>query len=180
MAYAYKNLVNYSNVTSGISEYVLAAPVSWFAADGIKTPVAPFTNQGDSIKIVTAHVFETDKAFFKMQLAPGKNKLDMKTAGDIGLSKMTTEVEVFIPGSYVEVHEQVRNLVNTPLIVLVKDCDCVNETFYQLGCDCMYAWMTAEFSTGTTKDGVKGYTAKITFDGPLFVYDVTGGPEVLA
>jgi hypothetical protein len=167
--YAYKNLLEPQNVGSGIAEFILLAPVSWFTT--IATPTAPFTNQGDSITVTADHEFIDGKGFAKMQLAPRKNKFDLKSIGDIGLNKQVTDaIEIFVPGSYAEVHEQMRNLLNTPLIVLVKDCDCDFETYYQFGCDCQYSWATFDFSTGTTIDGNKGFMGKIIHDGGLFIY----------
>ncbi len=170
MSYAYKNLVTPTNASSGISEFVLLAPAAWFTT--IATPTAPFTNQGDSVTVTADHVFTTGKGFAKMQLAPRKNKFDLKTTGDLGLNKMVTDaIEFFVPGSYKEAHEQMGNLINTPLIVLVKDCDCKTETYYQFGCDCMFAWATVDFSTGYTHEGNKGYMGKIVFDNPHFFYE---------
>lgn len=170
MSYAYKNLLSPQNVGSGISEFLLFAPVTDFTA--IAAPEAPFTNQGDMIRITGDHTFSAGKGFVKMQLAPRKNKFDMKTVGDIGLSKMVTDaLEFFVPGSYVEAHEQMKNIINTPLIVLVKDANCEAGIYYQFGSGCLSAWATVDFGTGTTNDGVKGFTGKITYDGSLFFYE---------
>ncbi|WP_347268968.1 hypothetical protein [Paracoccus sp. (in: a-proteobacteria)] len=170
MSYAYKSLLTPKNVQSGISEYILFAPVEWFTT--IATPTAPFTNQGDSIRITADHVFAASKGFVKMQLAPRKNKFDMKSVGDIGLNKLVTDaVEFFVPGSYAEAHEQMKNLINTPLVCLVKDAQCEADILYQFGCDCQSAWITVEFGTGTTNEGVKGFSGKMVYDGSLFLYE---------
>lgn len=168
---AYGNLDNPQNVKSGVAEFVLIAKKSWFAVNGIKAPLAPFTNPGDSITIKTPHEFKyiTGSAgpkymFTHYQLAPQKNKLDIKTKGDLGTNGQNSEVEIFIPGSYAEVHERVRDLLNQPLIVIVKDSTCAANLNYQLGCDCQFAWLTGDFTTATTKDGAKGYTCKIMYD----------------
>ncbi len=179
MAYAFKNLKTFKNTQSGISDYVLIAPVYDFEDNGIKCPVAPFTNPGDEVRIKTAHVFKEDKGFIKFALAPEKNQLDAKTIGDTGFQKLDFECKVFIPGSYAEVHEAVKNLINQPLIAMVKDSDCAAGIHYQLGCDCVYAYFKADFSTGTTKDGVKGYSGTITYqNGYVQLYTLT--PELLA
>jgi hypothetical protein len=168
--YAYKNLLEPKNVGSGIAEFLLIAPVAWFTT--IATPTAPFTNQGDSLRITADHEFVEGKGFAKFQLAPRKNKFDMKTTGDLGLNKFVTDaIEFFVPGSYIEAHEQMKNLLNTPLITLVKDCDCVAETYYQFGCDCQFCWLTVDFSTGYTHEGNKGFLGKIVFDGSAFFYE---------
>lgn len=173
MAYAYKNLKQPKNTQSGISDYVLIAPVYDFEEGGIKCPAAPFAAPGDEVKVKTAHVFKTDRGFAKFILAPEKNELNAKTIGDKGFNKLDQELTVFFPGSYAEVHEAIKNLLNTPLIALSKDADCGADLHYQLGCDCVYAYLTADFSTGTTVNGVKGYLGKITYAGGILLYTAT-------
>ena len=133
----------------------------------------------DQVKVKTAHLFNVGRAFAKFLLAPEKNKLDAKTIGETGFNKLDQEASIFIPGSYAEVHEAVKNLLNTPLIVLVKDSQCGAHMYYQLGCDCVFAYLKGDFSTGTTKDGTKGYTCTITYAGGILLY-TAAEPEVLA
>jgi hypothetical protein len=166
MSYSFQNLTTPKNVASGIAELVLLAPKGWITT--LAAPTAPFTNAGDEITITGDHVFIATKGFAKHQLAPQKNSLEIKTRGDIGMNGQHQEAKLFLPGSYAEVHEQMKNLLNTPLVALVKDSSCGADMYYQLGCDCTSAWMTCDFTTGTTKDGVKGYMATIIYDdGPL-------------
>lgn len=172
MSLAYANLLEPQNTGSGIGEYILVAPVKDFTE--IKCPVAPFTNRGDEVRILEDHVFKTGKKFVKIQLAPGKNQLDAATIGDLGFQKLDIELKVFIAGSYAEAHELVKNLINTPLIVLSPDSNCGSGDFYQLGCDCASAWAKFDFSTGTTLDGVKGYSGTISYqNGYIQVYKGT-------
>jgi hypothetical protein len=178
MEYAYENLVDPQNVASGIAELILLAPVKSFETDGIKTPVAPFTEPGDEITIKDAHVFKSGKAFTKFQLAPQKNSLNIGTHGEVGLLGQNQEATIFIPGNYAQAHETVKHLLNTPLIALVKDSNCAADLWMQLGCDCQFAWINPNFTTGTSKDGVKGYEVKVTYDGGPQIYSVAGGPEI--
>jgi hypothetical protein len=171
MSYAYKNLKTPRNTGSGVADFVLIAPVYDFEEGGIKVPVAPFTDPGDEVTIKGSHVFKSERAFAKFQLAPEKNKLDATTIGDKGFNKLDQTLEVFIPGSYAEAHEAVKNLLNTPLIALSPDADCGANMYYQLGTSCVYAFLTVDFSTGTTKDGNKGYIGKINYAAPaIFIY----------
>lgn len=180
MPYTYANLKTPQNISSGIADYVLLAPVSDFTDDGIKCPIAPFNNPGDEVKIKTAHQFNAGKAFAKFLLAPEKNELNAKTIGDLGFQKLDFELKIFIPGSYAEAHEAVKNIINTPLIVLVKDSNCPANMWYQLGCDCQYAWAKFDFSTGTTKQGNKGYDGTITYQNGYIQMYAAGNPPVLA
>lgn len=181
MGYAYTNLKSPKNTGSGVSDFILLAPVADFEEGGIKCPVAPFAAPGDEVTIKTAHVFLAGKAFVKYALAPEKNKLDAKTIGEKGFQKLDQEIDIFVPGSYAELHEAMKNWLNTPLIALVKDSECGADLWYQLGCDCVYAYLSVDFSTGTTKDGIKGYNGKVTYvGGSILLYNVAGGPAIAA
>jgi len=180
MAYAYKNLKSPVNVNSGIAEFALLAPADWFALDGIKAPVAPFATQGDAITVKTPHEFITGKSFVKFLLAPQKNELNINVTGDVGFKRQEQEVKIFAAGSYAALHETMQELLNVPLIVLVKDAACRAGLFYQLGNDCQFAYASPAFKSGTTNGGVKGYEVTINFDGGVLLYQVTGGPAVLA
>ena len=174
------NLKNPVNTASGISEFMAIAQVVDFEEGGIKCPVAPFSAPGDKSKIKTAHVFKTDKAFAKIIFAPEKNQLNAKTIGDTGFNKLDFELDFFVAGSYAELHEAMSEYLNRPLIVLVKDSNCESDFWYQIGCDCVYAYLKVDFSTGTTKDGVKGYNGKVTYQNSIILqYAVTGGPVFL-
>ncbi len=180
---AYKNLKAPVNTQSGVAEYVLIAQASDFTDGGIQCPVAPFEGQpeGESVQILTPHEFVADRGFAKVVLAPEKNSLDAKTIGDTLFQKLDFELKVFIPGSYAKVHEAIANFINTGLIVLIKDSNCPANMWYQLGCDCTFAYLKADFSTGTTKDGVKGYSATITWQNSYVqLYSHVDGPEILA
>jgi len=161
--YAFANLKEHSNIDSGIADFVLVAPFYDFEEGGVKSPAAPFTERGDEVTIKTAHVFKAGKAFIKVALAPEKNQLTGTTIGDTGFQKMDQVLDIFIPGSYAEAHEFAKNIINTPLIVLAKDSNCPANVHYQLGNDCVQAYCKMDFSTGTTKDGVKGYKGTISF-----------------
>lgn len=159
--YSFKNLKSPKHLISGIAEKVLFAPVSWFAKDGIKSP-GVFMNYGDGVIIKESHIFLPQKGFIECSLAPEKNNYDAKTIGDTGFQKFSNELKVVLPGSYEQQHETIKNLLNTPVIVLVKDIDCSEDMWYQVGSSCIYAYVSADFSTGTTKDGTKSYQLTIT------------------
>ncbi len=159
--YSFKNLKSPKHLTSGIADKVLFAPVSWFAKNGIKSP-GVFINYGDEVIIKDSHVFLPQKGFIECSLAPEKNNYDAKTIGETGFQKFSNELKVVLPGSYHIQHETVKNLLNTPVIVLVKDIECDDDMWYQIGNSCVHAYVSADFSTGTTKDGNKAYILTIT------------------
>lgn len=183
MAYAYKNLTSPTNTGSGISEFFLIAKADDFVEGGIQVPVAPYDGQayGDSVRIVAPHEFKDGRGFAKVSLAPEKNSLTAKTIGDLMFQKLDFELKVFIPGSYAVLHESIFNFINQQLIILTKDSNCGANMWYQLGSPCTFAYLKADFSTGTTKDGVKGYDGTITWQNAFVqLYDTVDGPEILA
>lgn len=173
--YTLQNAKNPINYGSGIAEFALVAPKSWFAEGGIMSPVAPFgVIPGDSISIYTPHTWAASRAnpgFLKIQLAPQKNKTGSKVVGDLGMQKLNQDSELFFAGNDPASHELMQNLINVPLVVLLKDAKCSANMYYQLGCDCTFAWLGADFDTSTTKDGNKGFTVKIQYDGAIQFYN---------
>jgi len=164
----YENLLEPQNVASGIGEIVQLAPKSFFSS--IKNPTGPFTNLGDELIITDPHVLHAGRQWLRFQLSPQKNKLDYKTKGDLGSMGQIAESEIFLPGSYPQAHAMIKNLLNVPLIVLHPDASCESGLVYQLGCDCLGAYLVPDFTTSTTKDGTKGYLCKIQYDGGVLLY----------
>lgn len=159
----YQHLKTPTNVGSGISDMLLFAPVADFATDGIKCPVPPETGAtlADLVTIAGPHLFQTGKGFIELLCAPFKNQINAGQIGEVGSKKFDINLECFIAGSYADLHGTIAQLNNTPIIALVKDSNCASGMYYQLGCDCLFAYASAEFATGTTKDGQKGYKIMI-------------------
>jgi hypothetical protein len=169
MAYEFEdiNLDGAPNVNGGVSDVVHIAPKSWF--DELQVPTAPFAVPGDEITVKDTHTFVAGKGFVEIQCPPQKNKLGIKSKGDIGSNGQMSEFEFFVAGTSAAIHEQFKNYMNTPLMVLTKDANCGSGLVYQLGCDCHSAWLTFDWDSATTKDGSKGFMAKVTYDdGALF------------
>ncbi|HRN80170.1 MAG TPA: hypothetical protein PKY29_04370 [Ferruginibacter sp.] len=154
------NLKRPQNISSGVGEYVLLAPIDFFSS--IKYPVGPHTTPGDEVTIKQTHLFKDGYGWLRFQLAPEKNDFNASTIGDKGFQKLSKQLNIVIPGSYAEAHEVMKNLLNTPLIAISPDSNCASGIFYQLGTECVPAYMEHDFTTGTTRDGIKGYTARIT------------------
>jgi hypothetical protein len=171
MAYEFDhiNLDGAENVNGGISDLFYVAPKSWFDVNGIKVPTAPFAVPGDEITVKDTHTFLAGKGFVAIQSPPQKNKLNIKSKGDIGSNGQMSEFDFFVAGTSAAIHEQFKNFLNTPLLVALPDANCAAGLVYQLGCDCQSAWLTIDWESATTKDGSKGFMGKITYDdGALF------------
>lgn len=175
---AYTNLSKPKNTKSGIAEWVWLAFIDDFAT--INKPPATGTKE-DRYTIATAHVFkDVANKFMKFRLLPGKNGLSMKTSGDAGAQRAATSVNIFIPGSYIEAHSTVSDMINQALMAIVKDAECSANQYYQIGGDCAGAYLTVDFTTGTTVDGVKGYTGTIDCQDNFLYYNIVDGPATLA
>lgn len=153
------NLVNPKNVASGIGQVLFLAPVSYFTT--LQKPEPPFLYPGASVTIFDDHIFLPNKNFLQFVLAPDKNDFTAKTYGDLGSQQLDQTIKCILPGSYAEQHELVKNLLNEPIIALVKDANCPANLYYQLGNSCNPAYFSADFTTGTTKDGMKGYSCTV-------------------
>lgn len=158
----FKNLLNPVNIQSGIGEILLIAPVSYFKGGGIKSPKPPFLFDGAEVVIFEDHEFLEGKKWVEIIFAPEKNKLEANAIGDKGFMKFDQSITGMIPGSYSLQHEQIKNWLNVPLIALVRDSNCPANMYYQIGSECVPAYMTATFGTGTTAEGNKGYEVKIS------------------
>lgn len=178
--YKFINLQQPQNTASGVAQFILFAPVYDFEVDGIKCPEAPFASPGDKVKITSPHVFKLGRGFTKFICAPEKNHVDGKSIGDKGFNKFDFDYKFFVPGSYAQLHEAAAEMLNTPMIVLTKDSSCDDDLYYQLGCDCLFAYITLDFTTGTEKDGVKGYSGSVTYTNrSVLLYAAPGGPTIL-
>lgn len=155
----FKNLLQPQNRESGVAQKLFVAPVSFFEEGGIMAPSPPYLYDGAEVVIEDSHIFLAGKGFLEIALAPEKNNLDMKMIGDTGFTKFDQVIKAIIPGSYAIQHELMKNLLNQQLIVIIKDSNCPANLYYQLGTSCVPAYMSTDFTTGTTREGLKGYNA---------------------
>lgn len=162
---AYKHRIKSTNTGMGVSDLVYFAPIDYFTT--IQKPTLPLTPEvpelADLVSINTAHTFEAGKGFIKAMSAPYKNQMTGASIGEVGSRKFDLNFEAFLAGSDAELHGMIAQLNNQPVILLVPD-DCGSGFAYQIGSECNPAYLSAEWATGTTKDGQKGY--KLTFNTP--------------
>ena len=179
MAISYEPILTTTNRGSGVADYILWVPVSHFDVNGIKCPAVPDDNTTNAqlVTIEETHVFLVDHGFLRINCSPAKNNLEANMIGEVGSLKFMKSLKVFIPGSDAALHSQITQMMNEPGIYLVKDATCPADMWYQLGCDCVFAqFKDGKFTTGTNKDGVKGY--EITIEAPseavtLYAGDIT-------
>lgn len=165
-AFDLANLNKRTNVAPGIAAFALVAKKSDFTSlSGIPVPTES-TPLGDSVKIVTAHTFASNKKWSKWSLAKDKNQMEATAEGDPSFRQFKQTATLFIPGSYAEAHAIMASLLNEDLIVLVKDSTCASNMYYQLGNECSPATISPKFTTSTTASGVKGYEVTVEYSGP--------------
>ncbi len=145
---------------TGIGQILFVAPLYSFTS--VKEPKPPFLFDGASVVIFETHEFLPSAGFIQLLLMPNKNDFNAKTGGEVGSQYFNQDIKCLIPGSYAEAHELLKNLINIPLIALVKDVDCHAGFMYQIGSACEPAYLSTDFATGTTRDGIKGYTATVS------------------
>lgn len=165
MALSYAPIATKKNKGSGVSDFFYWSPFSSFAANGIKCPPAAPTTNEESVTVADDHTFTVDNGFLKVQGSPSKNMFEASFIGEQGSLKMMASLKVFLPGSEDSLHAAISLVMNEPLIVLVKDSNCADDFWYQLGCDCAGAYIAPEggFKSGTNADGVKGYEITIKY-----------------
>lgn len=174
MAVTYKSVLKVAHVGSGLADIALWAPLTSFDTNGVQVPNAfgVATTNAELVSILSDHVFLLDHGFIKLQAASGKVSLEAKLVGDPGSKKVMQQAKVFIAGSDPDLHAQIMLMMNQPSVWLFKDPDCNDPQYYQLGSECVGATLVdGTFSTGTTRDGVKGWEFTVEFPSPsLWIY----------
>lgn len=154
----YKPLVVTPGYTeSGVADKIFIASVSDFTT--IETVDA------SGVEIPNSHAFKVGFGFVEVPCAVTKNSLGLKSVGEPGSIKGIKKLETVFTGSKSELHQLINQVKNDQLIILVPDVHCATPQFYQLGSNCVAAYLSEyEFTSGTTKEGMKGY--KVTFEFP--------------
>ena len=159
--YSFKNISEPDNANTGVAEVVYIALSEWFEPGGIKKP-GPFIDAGDEVIIKDSHIFKAGKGFIECSLAPGQNSYDAKSLGDTFFQQFSIELRIILPGSYSLLHEQISRYIGKSVIALIKDANCPAEMYYQIGTESIAGRISADFSTGTTLDGIKGYPVTVS------------------
>jgi hypothetical protein len=141
-------------------------PALWFSpVEDIATwqrPIAIPLVVGDKVKIVTAHTWAVGKAAYKWDAKIHSTKITAATVGDEGSGQIEHTAELVILGDNPEIYEQVLNSLNDDKVVFLKDPDCItNDSYIQLGDDCVPVTVTWSFDSFTTAEGQKAWTMSI-------------------
>lgn len=173
--FAYGNLTKPRNTATGLIEIAYYAAIWEFLLirkpQLAVSPNAPVP--GEQVTIASSHTFPTGKGFKELLAPPNKNMSSATGSGDPGSMKLIAKAELFIAGSYATLHECIKNMMNEPLMFLLKEFDTIGY-FRQIGTAEHPAYLTAvEETTDNIKGSYKGYKINVESAAPC-VYIYTG------
>jgi hypothetical protein len=128
-------------------------------------PVNPAVANGDTVKIITAHVLVDDKATHQWDCKRYSVTHTSEAVGDPGAQQLLHKATVVILGDNAVTLEQIKNMLNDDMTVFIKDADCINNNGYvQLGDDCNPVSISPKFDgkTNSPTASNKEYTLEIT------------------
>jgi hypothetical protein len=166
---------NYANIKTSTTKGSQGGykPALFFAPIGDITtwgrPLAVPVAKGDKVKITTAHIFAATKTAAKWEAKLHSVTHKTLSVGDEGASDLEHTAEVKFLGDDEVIHEMVKDLLNDQVAIWLKDSDCLNnDSYIQLGDDCVPVSVKVDFDGKTTKDGKKEYTVTFTTKAKYF------------
>lgn len=164
MTYSFLNVKSNKAAIGGLTDVMYLAPLQFFNNGGLKSP--EYTEGGTPetlVEVNQTHTFRQGKGFLQINLEPLKNKISTTTIGNISSQAQQLVLEVFVPGSYANLHGMFADIKNLPMAVLIKDRQwCKEGKYYQIGSFEHPAYVSGSFETGTPFQDKKGYKIKIT------------------
>lgn len=138
-------------------------PTLWYSPvadiETMQRPTNAPAALGDKVKISTAHVWADDKGAFKWDGKIHSVKVTSAPVGDEGSQEIEHTAEVVILGDNPAIYESIKDALNDDAIIFIKDADClVNNSYVQLGDDCIPVTLSPAFDSFTTKEGQKAWT----------------------
>jgi hypothetical protein len=160
----------------GLRKNFWIAERDWFAdADGLKAPVAPFTNPGDKHRITGTHTFKEGYGFIPFHTTLGTGQLTGEMVGD---KESRTNKPTLVgkhPGLTAEIMEFFQGTKSGDYIVLTQT---LAGEIIQLGEDGLECEIMYSFDSGTVESGYQGMTVTVENYGKLYFYegDITEYP----
>lgn len=160
----YKNIAKSTNPRSysgGYKNVFLFAPRADFLAIS-KPPDVPAAI-GDTLTVTGAHTFTDPKGFFSWDCKTHSVTLKASSTGEDGAQEMEWSAELTILGDDATTQEMLQRTLNDDIICLLKEAACLeNDSYVQLGDECVSPVFKVEFDGKTTKEGKKEYKLTIT------------------
>ena len=166
---------------------IYLAPKDWFLALQNPSAVTPGPNNGGlAYTVSAAHTFKTPATvvslmttwattlgWIKMDATVNGNELEGKSVGEPGSKTPEWMVKGFVAGLSANLIEFFDRSMNDDWIAIIKNSDCQNPEFYQVGCDCFPATLDWNFKSGTVKGGKKGFEFTLTSNCSALRYTAT-------
>ncbi|MGN6476315.1 MAG: hypothetical protein ACTHKV_03745 [Flavipsychrobacter sp.] len=157
--------------TGGYKNVFLFAPRADFLA--LQQPTGAGTTIGDTLSIATAHTFTSPAGFFSWDCKTDSVTLKGSTVGDDGARELEYSAEFVILGDSASTQEQLSRALNDDIICLIKEAAClVDDSYIQLGDECISPKFNVEFDGKTTKEGKKEYKVTVVCKAKFF-YNAT-------
>lgn len=162
--------LNYINITKnnnpradagGYKNVVLFAPRSTFLS--LSKPPAVAAVTGDLVTVAGAHTFTDPAGFFSWDCKTHSVTVTGATVGDDGAKEMEWKAIFTVLGDSASTQEMMQRQVNDDMIFLLKEAACLEDDSYvQMGDECVAPTIDIAFDGKTTKEGKKEYTVTIT------------------
>lgn len=140
--------------------------------DAIAKPATP-SALGDKVTISTDHTFKSGKGWYAWLLKLQPNTIAGEGVGDPGVKAIKWTASVFILGDSASTQEQIQEILNDDIICLMRDQSCDEETYIQLGDECVSPEITPTFTGNTTAEGNKEYQLDIAVRQKKYFYTGT-------
>lgn len=151
---------NVKAIRGGYKDVFYFCPIADFTT--IAKPLAIPLALGDQVLITDDHTFTGTKGFFHYEAKQRSVTIKGVSTGDIGAKLMEYTGEITLLGDSASTQEQLERLLNSHVICLVKDANClVDDVYAQLGDECNQPEFIVEFDGKTTNEGLKEY--KVSF-----------------
>lgn len=161
-------MANYGNIvkstqtgkSGGYKNALYLSPIK--EIDVWKRPAAIPAALGDKYKITTAHTWVEGAATYKWEANIHSVNLKSATVGDPGAQELEHTLEIKFSGDNAATYEQIVNALNDDVAIWIKEADCINnDSYIQLGDDCVPVELSAAFDSSNTQTGQKVYTITI-------------------
>ena len=153
----------------GLRKNVLIAERDWFVANtGLKAPVGPFTDPGDSLRITGDHEFVEGFGFVPFHATLATAELTAENVGDRESRTNNPSLVAQHPGLTAEIVEFFQSRKNGDWIVLMQT---LAGEWIQMGEDGLEAEIMFTFGSGKVDGGYQGVTATISNYGKPYFYE---------
>lgn len=152
---------NPRSYSGGYKNVFLFAPRADFLS--ISKPLDIPTAIGDTVTVQASHTFTDPKGFFSWDCKTNSVTIKGTTVGEDGASEIEWSTSFVILGDSASTQEMLQRSLNDDIICLVKEAACLEDDSYvQLGDECVSPTFKVEFDSKTTKEGKKEYTVTVT------------------